>query len=281
MNRGKSDLTGPDSGHIVLFDMDGTLTPARGDFHLDLMEPLKRLSNIADIGILTGSGLKYVQQQLLPLLNSPLRYKMHLLPCNGTIYYKPKPFATGTGLSKFDLIHQCDMRGEIGDESFDLLMRELISRQFNIIDYTKLPLTGHFIDYRVSTVNWCPIGRNASQTQRGVFKDYLKKNPSFREAQISILKERGSMLGFADKLTFKLGGDTSFDIYPKGWDKTYALRHFPDLTVWFVGDRCTGAGNDREIYDILKEESRAFETSSPSRTAEIIDGIIIPALASI
>ena len=262
----KSNLSGPDSGHIVLFDMDGTLTPPRGDFHLDLMEPLHRLSRLSDIGILTGSGNKYIKQQLLPLINNPIRNKIHLLPCNGTIYYRPKRFAAGNDFPKFDLIHKCDMVDEMGIELFNSLMKELISR--------------HFIDYRDSMINWCPIGRNATQAHRAEFKKFLKKNPNFRDVQISILKERGSIIGFTDKLTFKLGGDTSFDIYPKGWDKSYALRHFSDLTVWFVGDRCTGSGNDKEIYDILKKESRAFETTSPAHTAEIIDDVIIPALTS-
>ena len=276
----KSDLSGPDSGHIVLFDMDGTLTPPRGDFHLDLMEPLHRLSRLSDIGILTGSGNKYIKQQLLPLMNNPIRNKIHLLPCNGTIYYRPKRFTAGNDFPKFDLIHKCDMVDEMGIELFNSLMKELISRQHSVIDYGKFPLTGHFIDYRDSMINWCPIGRNATQAHRAEFKKFLKKNPNFRDVQISILKERGSIIGFTDKLTFKLGGDTSFDIYPKGWDKSYALRHFSDLTVWFVGDRCTGSGNDKEIYDILKKESRAFETTSPAHTAEIIDDVIIPALTS-
>ena len=27
-----------------------------------------------------------------------------------------------------------------------------------------------------------------------------------------------------NNVTVKLGGDTSFDIYPKGWDKSYCLK---------------------------------------------------------
>ena len=281
MTNSSSDLTGPDSGHIVLFDMDGTLTPPRGDFHLELIGPIERLSRLADVGILTGSSNKYIRQQLMPLINNPIRNKLHLLPCNGTIYYRPKKYAVGTGFPKFDLIHECDMKKELQLSVFHSLMQELINRQASILEYTDLPLTGHFIDYRGSMVNWCPIGRNASAKEREQFKVFLSKNPAFRSWQIDILKERCSLKGFAEKLTFKLGGDTSFDIYPNGWDKSYALRHFPDLKVWFVGDRCTGSGNDKEIYDLLHPQGTAFETSSPARTVEIIEEIIIPSLESI
>jgi phosphomannomutase len=74
-------------------------------------------------------------------------------------------------------------------------------------------------------------------------------------------------------VTIKLGGDTSFDIYPYGWDKRYALKHFPesDWDVFFVGDRCHPDGNDYEIYEHLRPLGRSFETSGPEETIEIID----------
>jgi len=74
-------------------------------------------------------------------------------------------------------------------------------------------------------------------------------------------------------ITVKFGGDTSFDIYPNGWDKTYALRHFAggEWNFWFVGDRCYENGNDYEIFEYLKETGRAFETGGPEETIEIID----------
>ena len=74
-------------------------------------------------------------------------------------------------------------------------------------------------------------------------------------------------------VTVKLGGDTSFDIFPTGWDKTYALNHFDknSWSFWFVGDRCYPQGNDYEIFSLLKDSGRAYETSGPEETLEIID----------
>jgi phosphomannomutase len=78
----------------------------------------------------------------------------------------------------------------------------------------------------------------------------------------------------------KLGGNTSFDIYPIGWDKTYALTHFEQgkWDFWFVGDRCSFGGNDYEIFNLLKPKQRAFETGSPEETVEIIDNYILKEL---
>ena len=30
--------------------------------------------------------------------------------------------------------------------------------------------------------------------------------------------------------------------------------------IWFVGDRCETGGNDKEIYDLINKEERAFKT---------------------
>ena len=76
----------------------------------------------------------------------------------------------------------------------------------------------------------------------------------------------------SSKITIKLGGDTSFDIYPSGWDKTYGLKHFNGWDVWFVGDRCGENGNDREIYEACIGQS--YVTEGPENTAEIIECII-------
>jgi phosphomannomutase len=83
-----------------------------------------------------------------------------------------------------------------------------------------------------------------------------------------------------EKLVVKLGGDTSFDIYPKGWDKTYCLRFFQDCNVWFVGDRCSENGNDFEIYEAVNKNSQAYYTSGPRRTVDIINQIKIKILKS-
>ena len=75
------------------------------------------------------------------------------------------------------------------------------------------------------------------------------KEWGFRRQFIKRLSNEISDIGLHDKVTVKLGGDTSFDIYPTGWDKTYALRHFGGRNVWFVGDRAhSPKGNDYEIF---------------------------------
>ena len=77
-------------------------------------------------------------------------------------------------------------------------------------------------------------------------------------------------------LTVKLGGSTYFDIYPRGWDKTFCLRHFEPRQFWFIGDRCRPSGNDYELYKYLESAGYSFKTTGPNQTKEIILNLIIP-----
>jgi phosphomannomutase len=123
-------------------------------------------------------------------------------------------------------------------------------------------------------INWCPIGRNANHAQRQEFVELDKSiSPTMRKREIGKITHKVN-LRCKNKVVVKLGGETSFDIYPEGWDKTYALKHFSDYTCWFVGDRCSEDGNDKEIYDELLKDRRAFATTGTSKTALIINKII-------
>ena len=216
---------------IVLFDMDGTLTEARKPFASFLSSPLWSLGQVADIGIVTGSDLNYVQEQLHDLIeNHSLRYCLHILPCNGTKYLTPPDNADGFHTMK----HIAQMEKQIGKDKYRKLLEILIQLQLDVSDFD-IPLSGHFISARGSMINWCPIGRNANDKQRRYFKKFNKKVNLRRQMfmKLRLLLDSNDM----QDITVKLGGDTSFDIYPEGWDKTYALRHFGDRNVWFVGDR--------------------------------------------
>ena len=56
---------------------------------------------------------------------------------------------------------------------------------------------------------------------------------------------------FADlDLTFSVGGQISFDVFPKGWDKTYCLKFITEFKeVHFFGDKTYKGGNDHEIFE--------------------------------
>ena len=221
---------------------------------------------VADIGIVTGSDMNYVEEQLHELIvKHSIRYHLHILPCNGTKWYKPPQFP----VENHELVYDVNMESEIGKEKYRKLMEILIQLQAELTDYD-IPLSGHYISARGSMINWCPIGRSANDKQRNYFKKFDKKSNLRRQAfmKLRLLLDSNDM----QNVIVKLGGDTSFDIYPVGWDKTYALRHFSGRNVWFVGDRARSPkGNDYEIFQACGP--RSFHTSGPKETLEIIEQI--------
>jgi phosphomannomutase len=65
-------------------------------------------------------------------------------------------------------------------------------------------------------------------------------------------------------LTYSIGGQISFDVFPIGWDKTYCLRYVEAekeredgveyTTIHFFGDKAYEGGNDWEIYSDPRTE---------------------------
>jgi len=258
---------------IVLFDMDGTLTKPREAFESFLLPALSDLASKAEIGIVSGSDYNYIREQLWPITNrSHIRYKTHLLPCNGTKHYTPPK----SNAEDYELVYKNSMKDEIGEDGFNQLIRLLFERQLRFSH--SLPcLSGNFIDYRGSMINWCPIGRSATPSERKSFVDLdTSYSPTVRQRERVYLLQNSFLPNVGVEI--KIGGETSFDIFPKGWDKTYCLKHFPGYDVWFIGDNCGTGGNDKELYDLLFSKGRAFATQGPECTQELIQEKIIPNL---
>lgn len=257
---------------LVLFDMDGTLTEPRQKINSKTVNALISLQNAGyEIGIVSGSDMGYIIEQcnLLFGINSFDYSKVHWLPCNGTKYY----MYSENGTKK--TIYENDMIEAIGKSTYRKLVSACIGIQNHIVESTDCPLTGLFYDYRGSMLNWCPIGRLASKEDREAWLKIDKDN-NIRNAWISHLKIILNQY-MINNLSIKLGGDTSFDIYPKGWDKTFCLRNFKDYhEIIFVGDRCEKLGNDYEIYENLKikKNGYAYKTNSPDNTIAIMKKII-------
>ena len=251
---------------VVLFDMDGTLTPARKEIEWSTVVALRELSKHSKIGIVTGSGFNYLSEQcgmLWKQINSCSPQDIILLPCNGT-----QKYVWSTNTRKFEKVSSVDMKEEIGDVHYNSLIDCLLKIQTFFISYTRpsCSLSGTFLSYRGSLLNFCPIGRDSTNEERSNFVK-LDNNNLLRNRLTGKLKEELDRLQI-ENIEIRLGGQTSLDIFPTGWDKSYVLKHFPDTDVYFVGDRCTVGGNDYDLYMVLKHENR-FVTKGPENTRNI------------
>lgn len=239
---------------MILCDMDGTLTPARCKIEKDMIEMLNQvLDKGYEIGVVSGSGLDYMNEQLNDWdlwKNGDKRIKKY--PVNGT--------------SDLDMMSYCGE--DIWDEILEIVFSTDMIMRSEWEMGRKIRVPKRIIQERGSAINWCPIGRDANMDERETWVK-LDKEYNFRNRCLDEVKKYRL---FQHDFTIKLGGETSFDIYPRGWDKSYVFRYYEGYDrVYFIGDRCEEWGNDYEGYVRAGEWGR--KTSGPRETIEILKKI--------
>jgi phosphomannomutase len=110
--------------------------------------------------------------------------------------------------------------------------------------------------------NISPIGRNCSREERNDYEKFDLQH-KVRETMVTAMRTE-----FADlDLTYSIGGQISFDVFPTGWDKTYCLK-FVDPSeydeIHFFGDKTFAGGNDYEIF--THERTIGHTVTSPEDT---------------
>jgi phosphomannomutase len=226
---------------IALFDVDKTLTPARGNATPEMLDLLARLRQKVVIGYVGGSNFPKQQEQLGDPAGVDVRELFDFcFPENGLTAYK-----LGEPLPSTSFIQW------IGEEKYKELVRFIL----HYIADLEIPVKrGTFLEFRNGMINVSPIGRNASTQERNDYEKFDLEH-KVREKFVGALKEKFGHLG----LTFSIGGQISFDVFPTGWDKTYCLGHLeaeakkPDgityKDIHFFGDKTFPGGNDYEIYE--------------------------------
>lgn len=234
---------------LVLFDVDGTLTPARLTVSDEVRDILKRLREKVVIGFVGGSDLS---KQLEQLGSDVLDQFDYAFSENGLTAYR-----LGKELASQSFIEW------IGEEEYNKLAK-FILQYLASIDLPKR--RGTFLEFRNGMINVSPIGRNASTAERNEFEQFDKEH-QVRTKFVEALKKEFAHLS----LTFSIGGQISFDVFPTGWDKTYCLRHVEAdgfKEIHFFGDKTYKGGNDYEIY--VDDRTIGHSVESPADTVRIL-----------
>ncbi|OAA61270.1 Eukaryotic phosphomannomutase [Niveomyces insectorum RCEF 264] len=229
----------PIKNTICLFDVDGTLTPARLHASPEMLDLLHRLRLQCAIGFVGGSDLAKQQEQLSTPDVPVTDLFDFAFSENGLT-----AFRAGQPLRSTSFIAWC------GEARY----QEFVNFVLHYVADLNLPVKrGTFVEFRNGMVNVSPVGRNATTAERLAFEAYDKEH-GVRRAFVEVLRAKFGHWG----LTFSIGGQISFDVFPTGWDKTYCLRHLEEqatapggvayTTIHFFGDKTFEGGNDYEIY---------------------------------
>jgi phosphomannomutase len=234
---------------LVLFDIDGTLTPPRGIATSEILDLIEELRNYVYVGVVGGSDLIKQQEQLGKDVLNMFDYNF---PENGLVAYK-------SGIQ----IHKNSIIQYLGEEQY----KRLINYVLKYIADCDVPIKrGTFVELRTGLINISVIGRNCSSSERSEYEKY--------DIQYKIRKNLIDNLHFHFKeynLRYAIGGQISFDVFPMGWDKTYCLNHVEDMNfneIHFFGDKTKEGENDYEIY--TDERVIGHHVNSPSDTIQYV-----------
>ncbi|CAI0396068.1 unnamed protein product [Linum tenue] len=210
------------------------------DLHFELQ--------VVTVGVVGGSDLSKISEQLGKTVITDYDY---VFSENGLVAHKAG-----------NLIGTQSLKSFLGDGQ----LKEFINFTLHYIADLDIPIKrqvqGTFIEFRSGMLNVSPIGRNCSQEERDDFEKYDKVQ-NIRPKMVSVLREKFAHLN----LTFSIGGQISFDVFPQGWDKTYCLRYLDEFTeIHFFGDKTYKGGNDHEIYE--SERTVGHTVTSPDDTME-------------
>ncbi|KAK5134299.1 hypothetical protein LTR08_006728 [Meristemomyces frigidus] len=230
----------PIKNTVCLFDVDLTLTRPRELITPEMLRLLSALRHKVAIGFVGGSNLPKQQEQMgTPEIPVTTLFDFCFSENGLTAFRMGQPLENQSFIKW------------IGEENYKKLVRYLL----HYIADLDIPIKrGTFIEFRNGMINVSPIGRNASMQERKEYNAYDLEH-GIRTKFVEAIHKEFPDLG----LTYSIGGEISFDVFPKGWDKTYCLQHIANeknlpggveyTTIHFFGDKTHKGGNDYEIYE--------------------------------
>merc|ERR1711920_4693 len=165
-----------------------------------------------------------------------------------------------------ETIGKTSLKDKLGEAN----LKRIINWTLRYVADLDIPVKrGTFIEFRQGMMNLSPIGRNCSRDERNEFEKFDLPN-NIRKDMVAKMKKE-----FADlNLTYSIGGQISFDVFPNGWDKTFCLRYLPEGDfdeIHFFGDKTFEGGNDFEIYSSPRTIGHAIEDANPMTTLKELE----------
>jgi len=239
-----------DTKTVCLFDVDGTLSPSRQTASAEMKACLARLRSRCLVGVVSGSDLSKIKEQLGPDLLTEFDF---VFTENGLVAHQDGAHLESRSIAD-----------ELGDEK----LQDLINFALLYMSKLKLPVKrGTFVEFRTGLINFCPVGRSCSQTERDAFAAFDAAN-GIRTKFVEALKKEFPR----ENLTFAIGGQISIDVFPKGWDKRYCLKFLPSdqfEAIHFFGDKTGPGGNDHEIFE--DDRTIGHAVTGPDHTLKTIN----------
>jgi len=229
---------------IFLFDVDGTLTPPRCHIDPSLESVFMKLGKLCTVYLVSGSDISKIKEQMPPETREV---------CAGIF-----------GSSGNELWIDDELVYANNFEPTERLTASLEDALHN----SPYPLrTGTHIEKRPGMINYSIVGREATPEQRLEYYRWDQKTHERKRLAISLMARH-------PEVEVSIGGEISIDIYPRGNDKSQAVRYIQEAhshkRICFFGDKTQPPGNDYSAVAALGETDRIYAVRSWHHTYDIL-----------
>lgn len=213
-----------------LFDVDGTLTPSRGEMDDDFQSFFIKFCDKHNVYLVTGSDKPKTVEQIGSFLYNKCR---RVYNCSGNDVWEG---TENTYTSKWKL----------DDIPWDFLEDKLKESRFD-------EKSGNHFDERHGMLNFSIVGRKCTQEQR---QKYVKWDTENNERE-TIAKEFNQLFGKEYKIKATVAGETGLDITQSHCGKSQILPDFVQYDeIVFFGDKTKKGGNDYDISQSLIQKGQ-------------------------
>lgn len=227
---------------IFLFDVDGTLTPPRQRLAKDFEKFLIPWIKNKEVFLVSGSDFEKLKEQLPPDI---LQNVSGVFSCMGNAYHV-----------------RSEMKYENNFNAPEQLINMLNQHWQTETQYPHK--FGNHLESRVGMLNYSTVGRAAPFHERRAYSHW---DSQLREREYLAIKINDQFEG----IEATVGGEISIDIYPTGWDKSQVVKHLPEGTYVFFGDKVHNGGNDYALATALADHrSKVHSVSSYHDTWNIL-----------
>lgn len=254
------------SKKLIIFDLDGTLTPTKAPMDKEMAKLFKKLLAIKKVAVIGGGKYDIFKTQLLRRFKAPnqLFSNLFLFPTTATAFYLYK-----FGWKKVYAL-QLSKRGR-------KKIKKTFRQVLKMVGY-KHPqkIYGKVIEDRGTQVTFSALGQDVVEilgVKRGVHLK-IKWAEENHDIKMRITKFMAKLL---PEFEVRAAGFTSIDVTKKGIDKAYGLKQIAKYlrvkikNMVFVGDAIFPGGND---YAVIKTKVDYIQVTGPAQTKNIIRALL-------